>query len=85
MRWYDKPQQVWWYRWLFHAWLTSWNVNDALYPVSRRVRVTRSLLFDQRGRSSSGATIGFLLTMFLLVIGLWVVWQTLQTLWRFVT
>ena len=55
MRWYDKPKQVWWYRWLFHAWLMSWNLNDALYRVSRGVRVTRPLMYNTKGRATSAA------------------------------
>ena len=50
MNWYDqvKPSRL--YRLTYRAWFGSWNLNEDLAPVRKRVRITRPLLFNTKGR-----------------------------------
>lgn len=55
MKWYDKPQKSWVYRWWYKVWLGSWNLNHDLYPRFRGVHISRPLTRQAKGSAGMGS------------------------------
>lgn len=80
MKWYDRPRKGRLYRTWYRVWLGSWNLNGDLYPLTRRVGVTRPTIYNTQGGSTFNGVFLFALTIFLAVcvlIAVQIAWTAL--------
>lgn len=62
-----KKLRIMWYTF----WLGSWNLNDDLFPVRRRVKYTRPLMYNTKGRASGNLIFWYIVGF---IVGPWIVY-----------